>query len=273
MQEKWFPGHMMKAYKRLKETINIIDVLVDVRDARAPVSSGNNVLEHLTQTKKVILVLNKEDLADPQATHKWLRYFYPGRDVFAVNSITKHGIKPIFSCFQRLLEEKKILLQAKGRKDVRLRILVVGIPNVGKSAFINSLSKRGKVKVGRKAGLTRGEQWINISEGLELLDTPGILPFSKKEEVYWKLAIIGSLDRDKIEHLNVLEKLYKTCPSDSLWMELPDLYTFLENKGQDYGFLMTGGKVDIEKTAKRFLQELETGKAKRFLTLELLEEF
>lgn len=272
MQESWFPGHMMKAYHRLKELIKGVDVVIEIRDGRAPLSSGNEGLKTLCQNKKLLLLLNKEDLAEPLYTEKWINYFNKqGRKTFAVNSRAKAGIKPVMSFLQTILDQRKIDLASKGRKDVRVRVLVAGIPNAGKSAFINAISKKGQVKVGKKAGLTRGEQWINISEGLELLDTPGILPFSRKEDSYWKLAITGSLNREKLEPLDILEQFYNVFHNDSLWYGAADLYSFLNKKGIDYSFFIKGGEIDIEKTARKFLQDLGEGKIKERLTLEFPE--
>ncbi len=272
MKESWFPGHMMKAYHRLKELIRGVDVVIEIRDSRAPLSTGNEGLETLCHHKKLLLLLNKEDLAEPLYTEKWINYFNSReRKTFAINSRAKTGIKPVMAYLQTVLEQKKIDLAVKGRKDAKIRVMVVGIPNAGKSAFINAISKKGQVKVGKKAGLTRGEQWINISEGLELLDTPGILPFSRKEDSYWKLAITGSLNREKLEPLNVLEKFYSMFHNDSLWYGAVDIYSFLNKKGTDYSFFIKGGEIDMEKTAGRFLQDLGEGKIKERLTLEFPE--
>jgi ribosome biogenesis GTPase A len=264
---------MMKAYHRLKELIKGVDVVIEIRDGRAPLSSGNEGLETLCQNKKLLLLLNKEDLAEPLYTEKWINYFNRlGRKTFAVNSRAKTGIKPVLSFLQTILEQRKIDIASKGRKDARVRVIVVGIPNAGKSAFINAISKRGQVKVGKKAGLTRGEQWIKVSEGLELLDTPGILPFSKKETSYWKLAITCSVNREKLEPLHILEQFYNAFHSDPLWYGAADLYSFLKKKGVDYSFFIKGGEIDLEKTARKFLQDLGEGKVKERLTLEFPED-
>ena len=270
MDEKWFPGHMMKAYRRMKEKINIVDVLIEVIDGRAPLASSNFSLEKMKGgAKKTLLVMNKADLSDPLLTKKWVKYFTSkGREVFPVNSLIKNDVKPLLSCFNKLLNEKKELFLKKGRRDARLRIMVLGIPNVGKSSLINALSKRGRVKVGRKAGVTRGEQWLKIAEGLQLLDTPGVLPFSRKEEVYWKLAVIGAISRERVDPVEILEKFYTDSPSIPMWMEAEGIMDFLEKKGKEYNFFISGGIIDINRTARHFLNELETGKSGKVFTLE-----
>jgi ribosome biogenesis GTPase A len=269
MDEKWFPGHMMKAYRRMKENIKLVDIIIELRDARAPLASSNTNLGKLTGNKKLLIVLNKEDLAEADLTGDWIKFFTSrGIEAFPVSSRDKKGIRPLFDFLLKLLNEKREFLLKKGRRDARLRIMVVGIPNVGKSSFINSMSKRGKVKVGKKPGLTRGEQWLNITDGLELLDTPGILPFSRKEDAYWKLVLIGSVDRDKIEPMDILGSFYSNFPFDPMWEGFSDLSDFLQKKGEFYNFFMTGGKIDLDKTAIHFLHEVETGRIKKYMTLE-----
>jgi len=269
MDEKWFPGHMMKAYRRMKENLKLVDLIIEVRDARAPLASGNQSLDKIKEKKTLFLALNKSDLADRASTGEWIKYFsLKGIKVFALNSYEQKTVKPLLACMKGLLEEKKRDLMARGRRDARLRIMVAGIPNVGKSSLINSLSRKGRVKVGKKAGITRGEQWLMLSDGLQLLDTPGVLPFSRKEETYWKLAITGAIDRDRIDPFEVLEKFYMEFPAHPLWNKAENLSEFLIQKGKEYHFYISGGEIDTGRSARHFLNELERGKREEGLTLE-----
>lgn len=274
MDEKWFPGHMMKAYRRMKENIKIVDILLEVRDARIPMTGTNTSFQKVKGNKETVLILNKEDLADPFITEQWIKYFdRVDIKAFAINSHSRESAGSFLKYLNILFENKRKDLLKRGRKDARLRVMVVGIPNVGKSSFINLLSRKGRVKVGKKAGLTRGEQWLKISDGIQLLDTPGVLPFSRKDETYWKLVVTGSVDRDKVDIFHVMEQFYSQFPDKKLWEGEKILSDFLFKKGKEYNYVISGGKIDLNRTAGRFLKDLETGKNGLKLTLELPGDF
>ena len=204
MNYQWYPGHMTKARRMMQENIKLIDLVIELVDARIPISSRNPDIDELGKGKSRIILLNKSDLADPVWNKKWVEYFAAkGMGVLEINSRTGMGIKSIQGLVQEVCKEKIERDRKRGIVNRPVRAMVVGIPNVGKSTFINSFAGKACAKTGNKPGVTKGKQWIRLNKGLELLDTPGILwPKFEDQQVGLHLAMIGSIN-DEI--LNVEE--------------------------------------------------------------------
>jgi len=196
MNYQWYPGHMTKAKRMMQENISLIDLVIELVDARVPVSSRNPDIDELGKGKARIILLNKSDLADPKANKAWMTYFQEkGFHVVEVNSRTGAGVKSIQAVVQEACKEKIERDRKRGIMNRPVRAMVVGIPNVGKSTFINSFAGKACAKTGNKPGVTKGKQWIKLNKGLELLDTPGILwPKFEDQAIGMKLAFIGSIN-------------------------------------------------------------------------------
>ena len=196
MNYQWYPGHMTKARRMMQENIKLIDLVIELVDARIPISSRNPDIDELGKGKSRIILLNKSDLADPVWNKKWVEYFAAkGMGVLEINSRTGMGIKSIQGLVQEVCKEKIERDRKRGIINRPVRAMVVGIPNVGKSTFINSFAGKACAKTGNKPGVTKGKQWIRLNKGLELLDTPGILwPKFEDQQVGMRLAFIGSMN-------------------------------------------------------------------------------
>ncbi len=196
MNYQWYPGHMTKARRMMQENIKLIDLVIELVDARIPVSSRNPDIDELGKGKARMILLNKSDLADPVWNKKWVEYFSgKGIGVLEINSKTGMGIKSIQGLVQEVCKEKIERDRKRGIVNRPVRAMVVGIPNVGKSTFINSFAGKACAKTGNKPGVTKGKQWIRLNKGLELLDTPGILwPKFEDQQVGMRLAFIGSMN-------------------------------------------------------------------------------
>ena len=196
MNYQWYPGHMTKARRMMQENIKLIDLVIELVDARIPISSRNPDIDELGKGKSRIVLLNKSDLADPVWNKKWVEYFAAkGMGVLEINSRTGMGIKSIQGLVQEVCKEKIERDRKRGIINRPVRAMVVGIPNVGKSTFINSFAGKACAKTGNKPGVTKGKQWIRLNKGLELLDTPGILwPKFEDQQVGMRLAFIGSMN-------------------------------------------------------------------------------
>ncbi|MBR3645432.1 MAG: ribosome biogenesis GTPase YlqF, partial [Lachnospiraceae bacterium] len=203
----WYPGHMTKAIRQMKEDIKLIDLVVEILDARLPLSSRNPDIDELGKNKARLILLNKSDLADERWNEKWAEYFREkGYTVVKVNSKNKTGIKEINNAVNEACKEKIERDRKRGIKNRPVRAMVVGIPNVGKSTFINAYAGKSCTKTGNKPGVTKGKQWIKLNKGLELLDTPGILwPKFEDQSIGFKLAVSGSIN-DNI--LNTTDMVY-----------------------------------------------------------------
>lgn len=201
MNYQWYPGHMMKAKRMMQENISLIDLVIELVDARIPLSSRNPDIDELGKNKSRLILLNKSDLADPEANKLWMAYFRErGLSVLEVNAKTGQGLRQIQPKVQEACREKIERDRKKGIKNRPVRAIVVGIPNVGKSTFINSFAGKACAKTGNKPGVTKGKQWIRLNKELELLDTPGILwPKFESEEVGKRLAMIGSINDDILQ--------------------------------------------------------------------------
>lgn len=277
---QWFPGHMAKTRRLIKESLNLVDGVVEIVDARIPVSSRNPELDSIIKKKPRIILLNKCDVADSKATSMWLKYFRDnGFYAAAVDCRTGKGLNSFDSFVKQALKSVIERNDAKGMSGKPLRLMVVGIPNTGKSSFINRMGKNAKAKVADKAGVTRQNQWFVVGNGIELLDTPGVLwPKFDDPEVGDKLAFIGSVkdevtDKETLA-CRLLESLAATRPQ-----AIEDRYKIsgisglqgweiLEMIGKKRGFLIKGGEIDYERAAVIVADEFRGGKLGR-ITLEL----
>lgn len=278
---QWYPGHMVKARKLVKENLKLVDLAVELLDARIPASSRNPEIDSILAEKPRIIVLNKADLADEDRTEKWRQFLGGERGYPCIPVDSQHGkgISLLVSSAQQLSADIIARLAAKGRRPRPVRLMMVGIPNVGKSSLINRLAGRGSTKTGDRPGVTRGKQWIRVGKGLELLDTPGILwPKFEDPEVGFKLAVTGAIKDDIINVeqvvLKLLQLLAKNSP-DNLQARYKldnldhDPAEILKTIGAKRGCLVSGGLVDTLKTAVIVLNEFRSGKMGRFTLDEI----
>ena len=280
---QWFPGHMTKAQRMIEDQMKQVDAVCEILDARIPMASRNPDVDRLAGSKPRLVVLNRIDLADPNATAQWRVWFKArGCAVLETDSRTGKGVKSFAGAVRSVLKDTIEAYAAKGQVGRPMRVMIVGIPNVGKSTFINQVARRKAAAAGDRPGVTRGKQWITVDKGLELLDTPGILwPRFDSQEVGELLAITGAikaevLDRETLAS-NFMLRLSRVAPSavEQRYKFLPDPsqdgYTLLQQAAKNRGFLISGGEVDTERMAAVLLDEYRSGKLGR-LTLELPEE-
>lgn len=280
---QWFPGHMTKAERMIEENMKLVDGVCEIIDARIPMASRNPDIDRLAAGKPKLVILNRTDQADPDMTSLWKKWFRgQGYSVLETDSKTGKGVNQFPSAVRSALKEKIDQYAAKGQASRPLRIMVLGIPNVGKSTFINKVAKRKAAVAGDRPGVTRGKQWIKIDDSLELLDTPGILwPKFDDENVGQVLALTGAikddiLDRETLaanfllrlrdQYPSVIEQRYKFTPDPTA-----NGYELLEAAARKRGFLISGGELDTERMAAILLDEYRGGKLGR-LTLEFPPE-
>ena len=283
MNIQWFPGHMTKAQRMIEDNIKQVDAVCEILDARITRSSRNPDIDRLAGDKPRLVILNRTDLADPKATAAWRRQLEGrGLAVLETDARSGRGVKDFAPAVRRLLADKLADYEAKGQVGRPLRVMILGIPNVGKSTFINKVAGRKAAAAGDKPGVTRGKQWISIDRGLDLLDTPGILwPKFDSQEVGEMLAITNAIKADVLDketlganfmlrlrahYPEALRERYKFEPD-------PDANGFelLEEAAKKRGFLISRGEYDIERMANTLLGEYHDGKLGR-LTLEYPEE-
>lgn len=285
MQVQWFPGHMAKTRRLIQEQLKLVDVVIELVDARIPQSSRNPLINELVSHKPRVIILNKEDLADEQITNKWLNYFNNLSQYSALkfNSTSTKGniINTLKTSLLNLTAEKRKRQAEKGIKKQVVRSMVVGIPNVGKSTFINIIVGKKAAKTGNKPGVTRGKQWIRLANNIELLDTPGILwPKFEDPEVGFKLAVTGAISDDVFDFgdaaIKLLEYLVVNYPHNlleryKLTKEDLDKTTLdiLEQMGSKRGCLLPGNKIDYSKIAKILINEFRDGKLGR-ISLDMM---
>ncbi len=278
---QWYPGHMAKARRMLTENLQLIDVVVELVDARAPAATRNPDFDTLFSKKSRVILLNKSDLADPVATKAWIAYYKAkGISAMAITSTGNSQKKAALDLMQEAAAEQVARMKAKGVLKT-VRVMVVGIPNVGKSTFINRIAGSVRAKVGDKPGVTKGKQWVKITPYLELLDTPGLLWPKLENEVYAKrLAFIGSIKDDimDVEALAgaLLETLMCLCPiqvTQRYGKTKPDMagHDLLAAVCDSRGFLLPGGAPDLERGARIVLDEFRGGKIAK-VTLDQPEE-
>ena len=277
MNVQWYPGHMTKAKRQMQEDIKLIDLIIELGDARVPLSSRNPDIDELGKNKSRLILLNKSDLADERQNEAWKTYFQAkGFYVVKVDSRNGSGMKAINNVIQEACKEKIERDRRRGIKNRPIRAMVVGIPNVGKSTFINTFAGRACAKTGNKPGVTKGKQWIRLNKSVELLDTPGILwPKFEDQQVGLHLAMIGSIN-DEI--LNVEELALSVI--DYLTAEYPgtlekrfgfegmtDRVEILGEIARVRGCLKKGNELDYEKAARLLMDDFRSGKLGR-ITLE-----
>ena len=282
MNIQWYPGHMTKTRRQIEADLKQVDAVCEIVDARIPMSSRNPDIDSICGAKPRIVILNRMDLADPLATKSWAAYFRSkGMAAVATDCKSKKGVGEFQPTVRSLLKEKIERDAARGMKRA-VRVMVVGIPNVGKSTLINQISGRKGAKAENRPGVTRGKQWVTVDNGLLLLDTPGILwPKFDDPEVGMRLAYTGAVKENiiDIEELSsrlmeLLCKRYPEAVQQRYGIEIdPNMpgYELLEAAGRKRGFLMARGEVNTERMAKVLLDEYRSGKLGRF-TLEVPEE-
>ncbi|MGC7870470.1 ribosome biogenesis GTPase YlqF [Desulfosporosinus sp. SYSU MS00001] len=264
MSIQWFPGHMAKARRLLTDQLRWVDVVIELADARIPASSRNPLLHEILGKKSKLLLLNKADLADPAWTAKWLEKLRTISPAYALSAVTGKGVKQIVPALESMVQQKQAKLAEKGVRPQMIKVMIVGIPNIGKSSLINQLTGGAQVKVGNKPGVTRGNQWVRIHDRVELLDTPGMLwPKFEDPEIGRKLAVLGAI-KDEVFDLEELAlwmidwfKLHS--PQSLSRYQSSDSDITLETIGNKRGCLIRGGRVDTLKAAQIFLRELRTG--------------
>ncbi|CAM3140898.1 ribosome biogenesis GTPase YlqF [Paenibacillus lupini] len=284
MTIQWFPGHMTRAKRQIQAKLKLIDIAIELLDARVPLSSRNPMVDEILSGKPRLIVLNKSDLADPKVTEQWIEYFkYEGHETVAVDSSTGTRIGDIPMKAKEILKEKIDRQLSKGMNPRAMRGLIVGIPNVGKSTLINRLAGRNIAITGDRPGVTKGQQWIKTNYEMDLLDTPGILwPKFEDDLVGFRLAMTGAI-REQI--LNVediaffavreLAERYWPALKERFDLDTPptdptdsdEVVRIMEDIGRRRGCLISGGHVDLEKASGIILRELRAGKLGR-ITLE-----
>ncbi len=286
MDIQWYPGHMTKARRMMEENLKLIDLMIEIVDARVPMSSRNPDIDKLSNNKARLVLVNKTDLADPKITAMWLNYFKDkGLYALEINSKNGNGIKAINAAIKEVTREKVERDKKRGIVGRPVRAMVSGIPNVGKSTFINSYTGKASTKTGNKPGVTKGKQWITLNKDLQLLDTPGILwPKFEDKNVGLNLALIGSVNDEIIEieelSLNLIEKvklLYPGVlrerygideePEENDMLLINKNAIILESVGRSRNCLVKGGDVDYRKAAKLLMDDFRSGKLGR-LSLE-----
>lgn len=273
MQFQWYPGHMTKARRAMQEDLKLIDVIIELVDSRVPYSSKNPDIDVLANGKARILLFNKSDLADEAVTESWKNY-YEDKGYFTalVNSKSGRGVKNIHQIIQKACKEKIERDRRRGILNRPVRAMIVGIPNVGKSTFINSFAGRACTKTGNKPGVTKGKQWIRLNKQVELLDTPGILwPKFEDQSVGLRLAYIGSI-KDELYNIYELSNLLLRFLNHSYPSAVSAFYEFepvqepsvqLELIAQKRGCLKAGGEYDVDKAAKYLIDDFRGGRLGR----------
>ena len=279
---QWFPGHMTKTKRQIQANLKLVDAVAEIIDARIPVSSRNPDLDKLIQNKPRVILMNKCDMANQTATKMWIDYYSKqGVTAIAVDCKSGRGLNKFPQAVSTVMKERIERLKAKGMKNPMTRVMIVGIPNVGKSSFINKISRQSRAKVEDRPGVTRGNQWFTISNNLELLDTPGILwPKFDDKIVGEHLAFTGAV-RDQVLDVELLavrllDFLKALKPTDFMMrfkleesnLENTESYELLQMIGKKRGMLIAGGEIDTERAAIMLLDEFRDAKLGR-ITLEM----
>ena len=279
MNINWYPGHMAKTKRQITDDLKLVDIVIELLDARIPISSQNPDIANILQNKKRIIILNKSDLADANETNKWIQYF-KDKNITAleVNSNEGKGTNQVIQVIEKMMSNELETQANKGRIRKTIRVMIVGIPNVGKSSFINRISKKTAMNVGNKPGVTKQKQWIRIGNQIELLDTPGVLwPKFESEEIALNLAFTGTIKDDILEktevayellkvlyekyNSNVVER-YKLTENDieKIKNSSNSIYELMQIIGRKRGALVSGGNIDDEKTARIILEDFRSCK-------------
>lgn len=281
MHFQWYPGHMTKARRMMQENIKLVDLVIELVDARIPLSSRNPDIDELGKNKARLIVLNKSDLAEEKWNDAWMEYFRnQGYFAVKVNSKQGGGMKSVQSVIQEACREKIERDRKRGIQNRPVRAMIAGIPNVGKSTFINTLAGKACAKTGNKPGVTKGKQWIRLNKNVELLDTPGILwPKFEDQTVGLRLAYIGSIKDDILnteelaaELCRFLVKIYPGVLSEKYQIEEPeDGFEAVQKIAESRHCLVRGNEYDTEKAARLMLDDFRNGRIGR-ITLEFPEQ-
>ena len=283
MQFQWYPGHMTRAKRQMQEDIRLVDLVIELVDARVPMSSRNPDIDELGRNKARLILLNKADLADDEKNHAWTAFFEEkGYAVVRMDARSRAQMKPVQAAVMDVCKEKIERDRRRGIKNRPVRAMVVGIPNVGKSTFINSFAGRACAKTGNRPGVTKGKQWIRLNKNVELLDTPGILwPKFEDQQVGLKLALIGSI-RDEILNIDEMSLALLQYLGENYAQELCARYGLLDSETEPAGLLAQiavnrscikkGGEPDISRAAYLLLDEFRSGTIGR-VSLEEPEDF
>ena len=286
----WYPGHMAKTRREIIEDLKLIDVVIELLDSRIPISSRNPDIAEITKNKDRIIVLNKSDLSDKKANDKWVNYFKEnGLIAIECDSNSGRGINEVLRAIEKLKEKELQEYARKGRTGRKIRAMILGIPNVGKSSFINRVSKTSRLIVGNKPGVTKKKQWIRINEKIELVDTPGVLwPKFDNEKVALNLAYTGSIKDEILPQTEIAYQLlkyllenYKSNISERYKLSTDyidevlnqnqpenfNIYEIMQEIGKKRGAIVSGGQVDDEKVARIILDDFRSGKLGK-ITLE-----
>lgn len=283
---QWFPGHMAKTRRLIEKNLPLVDIVIEILDARAPISSANPDLNKIIKNKPKIILINKSDLINEDVVNKWISYY--SRDnikAVAVDSRDGKNLNKINLVIRNILKTKIEKRMQIGMVGMPIRAMVVGIPNVGKSSFINKMAKKKKTKVEDRPGVTRGKQWVIAENGLELLDMPGVLwPKFDDKKVGEKLAFLGSVKDDILDTENLAVRLLEfLCKNykrlllarykvEEDIIDLEDFYTLLKCIGKKRGMVIAGGSVDLERAAIMVLDEFRAGKIGK-ISLEVPQDY
>lgn len=290
MNINWFPGHMAKTRRQITEDLKLIDVVIELLDARIPVSSQNPEIAQIVKNKKKIVILNKCDLAEDKQNSLWIDHFNKiGIPAILVDANSGRGIEASLKEVEKIMKEDLMAFAEKGRVGRKIRVMILGIPNVGKSSYINRVAKKVSAQVGNRPGVTRAKQWIRVNERVELLDTPGVLwPKFESETVALNLAFTGTIKDDILERTEVAYELLKylifnyrknfcerygfsedyiEAKLEQPQAENSNIYEIMQDIGKKRGCIVSGGNIDDEKTARILLDEFREGRLGR-ITLE-----
>ena len=279
----WYPGHMAKTKREISEDLKLIDVVVELLDSRIPLSSQNPDIAELTKGKKKIIVLNKTDLADNMQNEAWKKHFNSnGQVCILTDSNLGKGINEVTKAIEEIMKEDLKKYAEKGRTGRKIKAMILGIPNVGKSSFINRIVKTNRLEVGNKPGVTRKKQWISINDKINLLDTPGVLwPRFENEKTALNLAFTGTIKDDVLEQTEIAYQLLKFLLENyrqnvterykitldfiekKLSQDQPEnfnVYEIMQEIGRKRGAIISGGEIDDEKTAKIILDDFRSGR-------------
>ena len=283
MNIQWYPGHMTKTRRQMEEDVKFVDMVAEVVDARIPISSRNPDIDAMVGDRPRMMIFNRADQADPEQTARWLaRFRAMGFAVLETDAKSGRGVGQFSAVVKGALKDKIAAWRAKGQVGRRVRVMVVGVPNVGKSTLINKIAKKKSAKAGDRPGVTRGKQWVSVDSGLELLDTPGILwPKFEDETTGLHLAFTGAVKDEVMDSealaaalMELLRDRYPKAIVERYRMDVDrdaPGWELLERAGRKRGMLVSGGEVDTERMAKVLLDEFRGGKLGRF-TLETPEE-
>lgn len=277
----WYPGHMAKTKRQILEDLKLIDVVIELLDSRIPISSRNPDIQELTKGKKKIILLNKCDLADEKINQEWVKKLGKEATTILTDSNSGKGMDKVLKTIDNLMAEEIEKQKQRGRISKTIRVMILGIPNVGKSSFINRIAKRSSMEVGNKPGVTKRKQWVRIGKNQELLDTPGVLwPKFESNEVALNLAFTGTIKDDLLERVDVayelLKKLYENYKNNVLERykitdeetknmenEENKIYALMQIIGKKRGALAPGGVTDDEKVARIILEDFRSCKLRK----------